>query len=347
MVKHKRPRYLHIYKDRHGKERVYFSKPRQPKTALRGPLYSEAFWIDYHNALAGVAAPNAGAGASSTLPGTISALIVDYYQTPAFTSKAVATQRNYKSIIEPFRKAHGDKRVAMLQAKHVDKILGAIAAKSTAQAKNLRKRLSTLMKLAVKHGYRNDNPMLNVDQVQHKSIGYRTWTEADIDQFRTFWKEGTAQRIAFEILLYTGLRRSDAVRIGRQHMQGEFIVLKTKKSGETTELNIPIHDDFRAVLATIRHNHLNLITTVYGAARSENSFTNWIIAAARDAGLPPHSSPHGLRKAACRRLAEAGCSALEIMAITGHKNLKEIETYCVAANKKKLAASAIAKLKEA
>ena len=32
-----------------------------------------------------------------------------------------------------------------------------------------------------------------------------------------------------------GLRRSDAVRLGRQHIQGDFIVIHTKKSGEDTE----------------------------------------------------------------------------------------------------------------
>jgi len=160
-----------------------------------------------------------------------------------------------------------------------------------------------------------------------------------------YWAEGTPQRIAFEILLYTGLRRSDAVKIGRQHIQGDFIVLTTKKSGDQTELNIPIHADFRKVLATIKHNHLNLIVTAQGASRSEKAFTNWLKEAATKAGLPPHRSPHGLRKAACRCLAEAGATASEIMAITGHKNLSEVQTYVDAVNNKLLAKSAITKLK--
>jgi phage terminase large subunit GpA-like protein len=36
-------------------------------------------------------------------------------------------------------------------------------------------------------------------------------------------------------------------------------------------------------------------------------------------GLPAGRSAHGLRKAACRRLAEAGCSDSVIAAISGHK----------------------------
>ena len=37
--------------------------------------------------------------------------------------------------------------------------------------------------------------------------------------------------------------------------------------------------------------------------------------------------PHGLRKAAGRRLAEAGCTPHEIMAVLGHKTLAEAERY--------------------
>ncbi|VDC30772.1 tyrosine-type recombinase/integrase [Pseudogemmobacter humi] len=114
-------------------------------------------------------------------------------------------------------------------------------------------------------------------------------------------------------------------------------MISTKKSQELVDLNIPIQSDFRAVLEGIKHNHESLIITQLGEARSEKSFTNGIIEAAKEAALSPHRSPHGLRKAACRRLAEAGCTALEIMSITGHSNIKEIETYCAAVNEKRLA----------
>jgi hypothetical protein len=40
-------------------------------------------------------------------------------------------------------------------------------------------------------------------------------------------------------------------------------------------------------------------------------------------------------------------TALEIMSITGHSNIKEIETYCAAVNKKLLAAAGMAKPKDA
>src|SRR5262245_21768537 len=65
--------------------------------------------------------------------------------------------------------------------------------------------------------------------------------------------------------------------------------------------------------------------------------------AIREAGLPPCCKAHGLRKAAARRLAEAGCSAHEIMAVTGHKTLGEVERYTRAAEQERLNAAAMAK----
>jgi integrase len=54
-------------------------------------------------------------------------------------------------------------------------------------------------------------------------------------------------------------------------------------------------------------------------------------------------SPHGLRKAACRRLAEAGCSANEIASISGHASLREVERYTKAADQARMARNAIAR----
>ena len=342
----KRPRYVHVYRDRQGKVRIYYRRAKEPRIPLRGPLYSEEFWHDYQSAMMGQK-HKPPVGASRSKAGTFNDLITRYYKSSAFTTLAESTRNTYRGQIEKFRKEHGDKPVSALKAKHVDAILGKLAETSTAQAHKLRKRLSKLMSLAVKWEFTENNPMLNAERIKHKTKGYEPWSEEDVQKFRSRWPEGTTQRLALELMIYTGLRRSDVVRLGREHIQGDFIVISTKKSPELVELNIPIHPDFRAVLDGIPHDHERLIITQHGKPRSEKSFTLWIIKAARDAGLPQRRSPHGLRKAACRRLAEAGCSALEIMSITGHSNIKEIEIYCRDVNKKRLAQAAIEKLKGA
>ena len=61
------------------------------------------------------------------------------------------------------------------------------------------------------------------------------------------------------------------------------------------------------------------------------------------AGLPACTS-HGLRKLCLTRLAEVGCTVFEIMSISGHKNVEEVQKYVDAANRKKLAVAALGKL---
>src|SRR5262245_3058131 len=84
------------------------------------------------------------------------------------------------------------------------------------------------------------------------------------------------------------------------------------------------------------------LLTERGQAFTPHSFSQWFLKACERAGLSGLSL-HGLRKAACRRMAEAGCSASEIAAVSGHASLREVERYTRAADRVQLAASAMAR----
>lgn len=84
--------------------------------------------------------------------------------------------------------------------------------------------------------------------------------------------------------------------------------------------------------------------TRFGKPFSAAGFGNWMADKIAAAGLPDGCISHGLRKAAARRLAEAGCSTLEIMSVTGHKSISEVERYTRAAQQKGLAEQAIRQL---
>jgi integrase len=343
-MRYKKPKHIQLYRDRHGKQRIYFRKPGTPLVPLPGPLYSEAFWTAYHKAMAGESLK--AVGASRMKAGSLSALIVEYYTSAEYKTLADSTKAAYRRVLDRFRQEHGDKPVALLETVHVNKILDGVADRPAA-ASNLRDRLSGLMQFAIGAGYRTDNPVLFAKRVKHKTTGHRTWSEEDIKAFRKRWPQGSPQRLAFEVLLFTGLRRSDAVRLGRQHLKDGCHVITTKKSGGTVKLEIPLHPTLRKHLESAPADHLTYIVTRGGHSRSEKAFTNWLREAAHKAGLPSNSSPHGLRKAACRRLAEAGCTPHQIMAITGHQNLAEVETYTKAVNQKRLAQGAMATIIDA
>lgn len=130
--------------------------------------------------------------------------------------------------------------------------------------------------------------------------------------------------------------------MGPQHLQAGLLAVRQNKTG--VSLQIPIHSHLQTLLDSAPTKHLTYLVTSFGkpftAAGFGNLFRDWC----NEAGLPPGLSAHGLRKAACRRLAEAGCSANEIMAISGHRSLKEAEKYVRAADQVKLAAAAMGKI---
>lgn len=342
-IRLKRPKYVHVYTDNRGKTRVYLRRPGQHQVALPGPIHSPDFMQAYHKAMATPQEPKQ-AGVASVKSGTMNSLIVAYYASSAFTSLASSTQSTYRNQLEVFREDYGDLSVKGFKAKHADTILGTLAKTSTAQAHKLRKRLLMLMALAVKWDYRDDNPMLLASKINHKEKGYRTWTEEDIARYRKHWKQGTPQRLALEVLLHTGLRRSDACKLGRQHRQGNRHVVKIKKSGGTITVSIPVHATLEKHLEAVTGN-LTYVVSKFGKGYTEESFSNLVCEAAEEAGLPPDSSPHGLRKACCRRLAESGCSTVQIMAITG-QSLSVVERYIREYNKEKAAEAGMKKVKD-
>jgi integrase/recombinase XerD len=110
------------------------------------------------------------------------------------------------------------------------------------------------------------------------------------------------------------------------------------------DVDIPVHPDLQRSLDAAPSGHLTFLVTEFGKPHSPNGFGNKFKDWCREAGLP-HCSAHGLRKAAAARLAERGATAHEIMAITGHQSLEEVERYTRAAQRRTLADSAMAKLK--
>jgi integrase len=89
---------------------------------------------------------------------------------------------------------------------------------------------------------------------------------------------------------------------------------------------------------------LTFLTTEWGRPFGKKGFGDWFRAQTDAASLGSHCVAHGLRKAACRIMAENDCTAHEIKSVSGHRTLREVERYTDAVNNRKLAAQAKAKV---
>jgi len=330
------PKYVQAFVDRTGKPRFYLRRTGYKSVPLPGLPWSPIFMEAYEAALA---TQPVQIGSNKTKPGTLSAAIIGYYSDQSFLTLAPSTQRAVRGILEHFRNEHGEKRVTSLQRQH---IIALLRAKKRFAARHWLKAIRALMRYSMEIGLRQDNPAIGIKLANLKTDGYHAWTEAEIIKFQERHGPKTRARLALTLLLYTGQRRGDVIRFGRQHIRDSFIHFRQQKTG--IELAIPIHPALAAIIAEIPADNLTLLTTKTGKPFSAAGFGNWFRDRCNEAGLA-HCTAHGLRKAAARRLAEAGCTMHEIAAITGHASLSEVQRYTRAADQKRLALSAMEKAK--
>lgn len=203
-------------------------------------------------------------------------------------------------------------------------------------ANNLLKALRQVFKYAVNYELLDTNPVAVVEKLKPKNKGgFHAWTIEEVEQFESRHPIGTKARLALAMLLYTSQRRSDVIKMGRQHVKDGWMHVTQQKTD--ADLQIPILDELHRIIDASPTGDLTYLVTKYGQPfKSSNSFGNWFRLRCDEAGLP-HCSAHGLRKASASRLAELGCSVHEIMSITGHKTVSEVQRYTQAAEQKQLA----------
>ena len=325
--------------DRHGKKRVRFRKDYY-STYLSGVPYSEGFMQQYHAALDGKLRLAEKAQEEFSARGTIDEVIRSFYRSSDYMKLKASTRKVRWNTLERFALEHGKKRVALLTAAHMKAIIGSMADRPGA-ANNLLKALRVLLRHAIDMGLIQDNPSRNVRKFVSRSEGFHSWDDNDVANFESIHKPGSRAYLALSLLLYTGQRRSDVVRMGWQHLENDLISVVQDKTG--AKLKIPMHPKLAAAIKNMPCKNMTFLLTEAGAPFTAPGFGNWFRDRCNEAGLQ-HCSAHGLRKACATRLANAGCTPEQIKAITGHKTLSEVARYTMAADQTRNAKQALANL---
>lgn len=330
------------YTDRHGARRWRF-RVRGRSFELGTEYASPEFVRRYEAALAALAGHKIGM--DRTKPGSINDLIIRYYPLTA-GRWSEGTKRTNRAILERFRADHGHRPVASMRPHNMDFILAKMAA-TPAAAYNLRKRLIPVFRLAVKLGWLTVNPAELADPVPYQAGGHHTWSEDEIAKFYAAHQFGSIAHRAMTLLLWTGAARADAVKLGwfsiKSTPEGERLQYTRQKTGRMKNpvlISIPIAPDLRALLDSLPRDAGTFLQTVEGKQRSAKALTGDMRRWCDAAGIP-ECTPHGLRKAIARRMAEAGAAAHVIGAVTGHKTLSEVQRYTEAADRDRLGAAGI------
>lgn len=201
-----------------------------------------------------------------------------------------------------------------------------------AMAANFMKVMSGLFGWAKKMRFVDVNPTLDIDLPEYKTTGFPAWTVEDVIKYRQVHQAGTPQRLAMELMLFTGLRRSDMVRVGRQHITGRVLSIDTAKTG--ARIAVELSDDLIDLINATPREGLHLIESSQGKPFVEGSFGNWFHETCVEAGVK--KSAHGLRKLSATLAAEGGAATHQLLAQYGWTNISTAEIYTKGIDRKRL-----------
>lgn len=199
-------------------------------------------------------------------------------------------------------------------------------------ANNFLKAMRGLFSWAAKNDHIAVDITVGVEGVRAKSDGFPAWTIEDVAKFCGKYAIGTRPRLAFELLLQTGLRRSDICVAGRQHLNGNVLTIRTKKTSTVVTAELP--DELLRIIGQTKTGDMAFIIGDHGRPYTKESFGNWFGDCCREAGV--NKSAHGIRKLSATLAANGGSTTHELMAQFGWATTQQAEVYTKGADRARL-----------
>jgi integrase len=272
---------------------------------------------------------------ASPLTSSLAWLIARYRETTAWTDLSAATRKRRDNIFAGAIETAGTEPYTKITRATIEAGRER-RAKTPHQARHFLDAMRGLFRWALKAGFVKADPTLGVRNLPRKRTeGFIAWTEEYATAYEKRWPLGTRQRVWLAVLLYTGLRRGDATRVGRQHARAGFI--KAEKNG--VDVPVIILPVLQTTLDAGPCGDLSFVVGENGRPLTKESFGNEFRDACKKAGVP--GSAHGVRKLAATRMANNGATEAQLMAVFGWTDPKMAAYYTRTANRKRLAAQSI------
>jgi integrase len=341
--------------------RLYVRRAGQPKIRIRELPGTPAFLRAYELALRGISADQAPRAplVQPAPSGTLRWLVEQYYSCAEFKGLGSNTQGVRRALLdrlclEPKSKDDHAKIGTLPYSMPSQKVraLRDRRADVPEGANGLLKALRHLFQWAVDAKYLVANPAKEVPYIRSGSTGFHTWTGDEVRQFEERHPIGSKARLALAIMLYLGVRRSDAVVLGRQHLRdaekmppelrakwsGRWITFTVQKNRrrKPVTLTLPVLPELEEILEASPCGDLTFLVTSFGRPFTEAGFGNWFRDRCNEAGLN-HCTAHGLRQAGATMAAERGATVNQLKAIFGWSTLKQAALYTHAAEQAALA----------
>ncbi|MDH3664127.1 MAG: tyrosine-type recombinase/integrase [Alphaproteobacteria bacterium] len=329
-------RYLKKQIDRQGRPYFYYRRHGQFQRIWGEPCTAE--WIDNYSRIHAAFEPR---NMPDKKAGTFAAAAQAYMASPRFQNLATRTKGNYRIELDRLMPILGRSPLKNITRGVIIKLRDKLAESSPRRAIEAIKVVNQVFERA------RDIDMIAANPAQGigKPVGYKAdpHRQSSLDDIETFL-EGAQPvwRRALMVLLHTGLRREDAIRLRREHVRGGRIRIKTSKT--KIDVVIPVSSALAVELdRPLQIDGLTLIVGTRGRPIRGDVLSHSIGKEAKRLGIEKPSPLHGLRKNAVMYLIEAGLSVEEVRAITGQSR-QMIEHYGQAYNHEKVVDAAVRKL---
>jgi integrase len=332
MPRRRKP-YVQRETTRHGKTVWYFRRGTGERIRLPGD-YESPEWLEAYEAALGGNKP-----AAPTTSGTFRWLVDRYKASAKFAGLAKETQTFRSGILDRVVVTAGDLRLSQITRTMIAEGRDRRAATPFA-AINYLKVMNQLFAFGVDAGLATDNPAKGIQRPSPATDGHHTWTVAEVRRFQRRWPIGTRERLAMDLLLYTGLRRGDLVQLGRQHVRNGIIRYRATKN--SVEIVLPMLPVLQTTIDAGPTGDLSFLATMRNTPWKKESFGTWFAIACKAAKVPGRA--HGLRKAGATFAAENGASDQQLMAIFGWTNPEQAAVYTRTASRAKMAAMGVGML---
>jgi len=333
--------------DRHGNVRVYYRAKGAKKVRLRGTPWTPEFMAAYEQAMGAAPKPTK----TPIGLGTWRWLCIRYFSDCTEFKRLDPRTRHVRRLIlestfeEPIApgstKFFRDMPLSKLTADAVEVLRDRKFDKPEA-ANSRVKAIRQVLKFGVQKKFAAFNPARDVRYIRTGSTGYHTWTVQEVRQFEERHPIGSKARLALALLVFTGQRRSDVVRFGRQHVSDSKLAFTQHKgrNRRPKKLTLPILPGLQSIIDVSPCGDLTFLVNDLNRPFTEAGFGNKMRQWCDDAGLK-HCSAHGLRKAGATIAANNGATSRQLMAMFGWDSIRMAELYTRGADQERLAHDAM------
>lgn len=329
------PTRLYKQTTRHGAT-VWYVRPEHhgKRIRIRAEYGSQAFWEEYRAALTAVT-PHP----KQKSTGSLGWLWDRYRSSSAWRKLSPVTRKSRETLMVHILAESRDRPAAKVRKIDLEATRDKMPPHQGRNFMDCMRGMFRWAVVALPEQFKDDPTAAIKNPKFERTEGFPVWTEQEVERYQARWPIGTKERVWLDVLLYTGLRRGDAVRLGRQHVRDGFWAIKTEKSNLQVEVCNPVLPVLQRTLDAGPTGDLSFICGSLGRPLTKETFGNVFRAACADAGLRGKSA-HGLRKVAATRCAENGATTQQLMALFGWLSQKQAELYTRSADRKRLSRDA-------